>query len=168
VWVEDDAFAPSQSGLPGAGTSHLDATIAHNTIILDNGGYDGGIDGMYAQRVVVLHNRISGTCLAGIDAGTPFDSVYPYPIGPANGWRIIGNDVSGVTASTAVGGPGAQIWLGEGASHCLVVGGCQPTTVLDQGTNDTLVNVTQLPLPATASASPMGQTKRVLMKGDLP
>jgi hypothetical protein len=50
----------------------------------------------------------------------------------------------------------------------LVVGGKATTQVLDQGTDDTLINVTKLPLPATASASPMGQTKRMLMKGDLP
>ena len=36
------------------------------------------------------------------------------------------------------------------------------------GTDDTLINVTKLPLPATASASPMGQTKRMLMEKDLP
>ena len=62
----------------------------------------------------------------------------------------------------------AQIRLGSDADHCLVVGGCRSTTVLDWGTDDTLINVTRLPLPATASASPMGQTKRMLMKGDLP
>jgi peptide/nickel transport system substrate-binding protein len=57
---------------------------------------------------------------------------------------------------------------GPDADHCLVVGGCRPTTVLDQGIDDTLINVTKLPLPATASASPMGQTKRMLMKGVVP
>jgi ABC-type transport system substrate-binding protein len=57
---------------------------------------------------------------------------------------------------------------GPDADHCLVVGGCRPTTVLDQGIDDTLINVTKLPLPATASASPMGQTKRMLMEKDLP
>jgi hypothetical protein len=88
--------------------------------------------------------------------------------GPTAGWQIIGNNVSGVTPSDAIWGqPLAQIWLGSDAAHCLVVG-CGPTTVLDQGTKDILINVTELPLPATTSASPMGQTKRVLMKGDLP
>jgi hypothetical protein len=48
----------------------------------------------------------------------------------------------------------AQILLGPDADHCLVVGGCRPTTVLDQGTNDTLINVTQLPY-SSDSASPL-------------
>ena len=91
------------------------------------------------------------------------------PPAPDSGWHIIGNDVSDLTATgDQYGAPTAQIWLGPDAGHCLVVGGCRPTTVLDQGTDDTLINVAKLPLPATASAAPMGQTKRMLMKGDLP
>ena len=146
----------------------LHALIADNDIRLDNGGYDGGIDGIYAQGIRVLDNRISGTGLAGIDVGA-LASLVGLPSAPDSGWQIIGNDVSGLTAvGDQYGASTAQILLGPDADHCLVVGGCRPTTVLDQGTEDTLIDVTKLPLPATASASPMGQTKRMLMKGVLP
>jgi hypothetical protein len=148
--------------------NRLYAVIADNDIRLDNGGYDGGIDGIYAQGVQVLCNHIWGTGLAGIDVGA-LASLVGLPSAPDNGWQIIGNDVSGLTATgEQYGASTAQILLGPDADHCLVVGGCRPTTVLDQGTDDTLINVTKLPLPATASASPMGQTKRMLMKGVLP
>jgi hypothetical protein len=155
MWLEDDS-------LWNGDTPRLDATIADNTIVLDNGGGDAGIDGFMVPGILVLHNHISGTGLAGIDVGTdwylPFDE-------PASGWQIIDNDVSGVTPSNAVWGqPLAQIWLGPDANHCLVVGGCRPTQVLDQGTDDTLINVTQLPLPASASAAaavPMNSPKQL-------
>jgi hypothetical protein len=130
----------------------LHAVIADNDIRLDNGGYDGGIDGIYAQGIQVLNNHIWGTGLAGIDVGA-LASLVGIPSAPDSGWRIIGNDVSGLTAvADQYGVSTAQILLGPDASHCLVVGGCRPTTVLDQGTDDTLINVTQLPLPAAASA----------------
>ena len=151
----------------------LDAVIADNHITLDNGGWDAGIDGVYAKGIRVVHNRIIGTGFAGIELGFAA-SLWGMPSAPDSCWRIIGNDVSGVKLATqytdASGAPiwGAPIWLGADATHCLVVGGCKPTKVLDQGTDDTLINVTRLPLPATASASPMGQTKRMLMKGVLP
>ena len=145
----------------------LDATIVDNTIHLDNDGYDGGIDGQHAQGIRVLDNRIWGTGFAGIDVGA-LSTIWGLPSAPDSGWLIIDNDVSGVNASTDQGGPGAQIWLGPDADHCLVVGGCAPTTALDQGTDDTLINVTKLPLPARASASPMGHTQRMLLKGVLP
>ena len=44
--------------------------------------------------------------------------------GPDRGWRIVGNDVSGVDPLNIFGGPAAQIWLGDRSSNCLVVGGC--------------------------------------------
>jgi hypothetical protein len=73
-------------------------------------------------------------------------------------WRIIGNDVSDVVPlPPSVGGPGAPIWLGTGATHCLVVGGCRPTYVLDQGTDNTLINVTTV----TASASALSMRPKV-------
>jgi hypothetical protein len=148
VQVEDDSFfynAPDR----------LHATIADNTINLNNNGNDGGIDGVWAQGIWVLHNRISGVGLAGIYVGCAA-SVWGLPSAPDSGWKLIGNDVSGVTATgDQFGGVStAQIWLGPDATHCLVVGGCRPTTVLDQGTNDTLINVTQLPY-SSDSASPL-------------
>jgi len=160
VWVEDDSSLWSA-------VNRLHAVIADNAIHLDNDGWDAGIDGLYAQGIWVLHNRICGTGLAAVDVGAL--SLLGLPSAPASGWKIIGNDVSGLTATgDQYGISTAQIWLGPDADHCLVVGGCRPTQVLDQGTDDTLINVTKLPLPATAPASPMGQTKRMLMKGVLP
>ena len=128
-------------GVPG----RLHAVIADNHISLDNAGYDAGVDGFAVQGVLVCRNRISGTGLAGIDVGTdwwqPFNE-------PAGGWKIVDNDVSGLTATgDQYGIPTAQIWLGPDADHCLVVGGCSPTTVLDQGTSDTLINVTSIAEP---------------------
>jgi hypothetical protein len=81
---------------------------------------------------------------------------------PASGWQIIGNDVSGVTASSAVWGmPTAQIWLGPYADHCLVVGGCAPSQVLDKGTDDTLINVTPVTDPPVAAATPMNSLRHL-------
>ena len=153
VWLEDDS---TFYGAP----NRLHAMVADNTIALDNGGMDCGIDGFFAQGIRVLHNRISGTGLAGIGVG--FASVVGGLSGPASGWRIIGNDVSGVNVANAYGDePTAPIWLGPDADHCLVVGGCRPTTVLDQGTDDTLINVTPVTDPAAAAAMPIKSLKQM-------
>jgi len=143
VLLEDDS--------PSYGAPHrLDATVSGNTIVLDNGGESGGIEGFWVKGAQVLGNRISGTGLAGIDMGIISAFGGPSFHRSDSGWRIIGNDVSGVNASTAYGGPGAQIWLGPDASNCLVVGGKAPTQVLDQGSNDTLINVTPVFAPLAA------------------
>ena len=124
----------------------LDATISDNTITLDNGGWDGGIDGVYAKGVLVSHNRISGTGLAGIDVGSAA-SLWGIPSGPDFGWQLIDNDVSHLTLATqwmdASNDPiwGAPIWLGTDATDCTVIGGCAPTRVLDEGTSNHLKNV---------------------------
>jgi hypothetical protein len=137
----------------------LKAAIADNTITLDNAGWDGGIDGIWGQGILVTHNRISGTGLAGIDVGA-VAALFGATPGPCSGWQIIGNDVSGVTATAdQFGVPTAQVWLGSEASNCLVVGGCAPTKVLDQGTKDILINVTKLDPPA-AAATPMNSMKQ--------
>ena len=153
VYVEDDS---PLSNLP----NRLDAAITGNHINLNNDGADGGVDGFYARGISVMNNHISGIGLAGVDVGTPYIPAYPYPIEPAGNWRIIGNDLSGLTASTDQGGPGAQIWLGPGANHCLVIGGPPPTTVLDQGTDDTLINVTPVSDPPAAAATPMNALRQ--------
>ena len=152
LWVEDDSWLYKSR-------NRLNATITDNTIALDNGGWDAGVDGFYAQGIRVLHNRISGTGLAAIDVGA--DSYFGMTPALTCGWQIIGNDVSGVIPlSQADGGPGAEIWLGEDAANCLVVGGCKPTTVLDQGTKDILINVTKLTDPTTPAATPMNSLKQ--------
>jgi hypothetical protein len=147
LWLEDD------SSLYNA-PDRLDATITGNTIDLENTGNDAGLDGLYAQDIWFVHNRIYGTGLAGIDVGA-LSSVFGYPSAPASGWKIIGNDMSGLTATgDQFGGvPTAQVWLGPDAAHCLVVGGEAPTQVLDQGTDDTLINVTPIADPPVATHS---------------
>ena len=145
VWLEDD------SNFYNNAPDRLGATITGNTIHLDNGGWDGGIDGFYAQGISVLRNRIYGTGLAAVDVGAA-ESLWGMASAPASGWQIIGNDVSGLTATgDQYGVQTAPIWLGPDADHCLVVGGKTPTTVLDQGKNDTLINVTPV---TTALVSP--------------
>jgi hypothetical protein len=134
VSVEDDS-APQN--MP----ARLDATIADNTIVLDNDGTVGGIDRHYAQGVKVLHNHISGTGLAAVDVGCN-SHFGKSSAGSAGYWQIVGNDVSRLIASTARGGPGAQIWFGKQAKHCRVVGGSTKTTVVDQGSGNKLKNVT--------------------------
>jgi hypothetical protein len=144
----------------------LHAVIADNHIILDNGGWDAGIDGVYAKGIRVVHNRISGTGFAGIQLGF-VASLWGMPSAPDSNWRIIGNDVSGVKLATqytdASGAPlwGAQVWLGPDADHCLVVGGCKPTTVLNQGTDNTLINATPVTDPPAAAAMPMNAMKQL-------
>jgi hypothetical protein len=153
MWLEDDSVG---WGDPAC----LNATIVDNNIHLDNGGNDAGIDGFCAQGILVLHNRISGTGLAGIDVGTTW--WYTDLTEPTSGWQIIGNDVSGVTATgDQYGVSTAQIWLGPLATHCLVVGGKAPTEVFDQGTDDTLINVTPVTDPPAAAAMPTNSLKQL-------
>ena len=50
------------------------------------------------------------------------------------------------------------IWFGKGANHCLVIGDPTRTGVLDQGTDDILINVNPLPLPPDPALSPAPNT----------
>ena len=145
VILEDDPWTPDAP-------VRLDAAVADNRIVLDNGGLAGGIDGFGARGVRVVHNHISGIGIAGVDAGTDIYAAFGYPTAPADGWRIIGNDVSDLSCMNDYGGLAAPIWLGTASSHCLVVGGHKPTRVLDQGTDNVLVNAIRLPLPTLSSA----------------
>jgi hypothetical protein len=156
VALEDD------SAIDGSSASRLDAVVSDNTITLNNGGFSGGIDGIFGQDkgVLIAHNQIAGNGAAGIDLGTPWFWGYTVPAGLA-GWKLIDNDVSGVIPADAYGDPTAQIVLGSGASDCLVVGGPPPTTVLDQGTDDTLINVTLVSDPPAAAATPMNSSAQM-------
>ena len=49
-----------------------------------------------------------------------------------------GNNVQNVEALAA------PIWLGEGTSNYIVIGGSNKTNVWDQGTNNTLTGVTKI------------------------
>ena len=158
VYMEDDSLP--YWGVP----DRLHAVLAGNTIYLDNGGNGSGIAGAYTQGTQVLYNHIAGTGYAGIEVGTTAD--FGAPSSPASDWLIIGNDVSGVNPVSAFGMPAAPIWLGLDASHCLVVGGKAPTQVLDEGTDDTLINVTPVFDPPAAAATPMHALRQMkLLKG---
>ena len=137
VLLEDDSWILGEP-------SRLRAVVAENRITLDNAGWDGGVNGVGAEGVRVIGNRIRGTGIAGIDAGTDIYGFWGYPWGPGRGWRIIGNDVGKVRPVNVFGGPAAQIWLGEKSSHCLVVGGPGRTEVLDEGADNLLIHVTEL------------------------
>jgi hypothetical protein len=155
VWLQD--LSRLRAGEP----NRLEAVVANNTIVVDNGGVDAGISGAYADDIKVVNNRISGTGMAAITVETA-PTVWGFQFGSGSGWQIIGNDVSGLHAVGYGGRPPAQIWLGEGASHCLVIGGCRPTTVLDEGTDNTLINVKELVW------SPSALTSRLMAPGAVP
>jgi hypothetical protein len=149
VILEDDPWT-SDAPVP----VRLNAVVADNTIVLDNGGRAGGVDGLGARGIRVMDNHISGTGIAGIDAGADIYSYFGYPTGPGDGWRIIGNDVSHLHLFNDYDGPVAPIWLGTASSHCLVVGcGGRPTGVLDQGTDNILFNAIRLRWPAASRAA---------------
>ena len=74
----------------------LDATIADNTITLDNGGWDAGIDGYLRAGHQGPRQPHLGRGLAGIDVGT-VALFWGHELWTYRGWQIIGNDVSGVT-----------------------------------------------------------------------
>jgi hypothetical protein len=151
LWVADESW---RWGARGPTT-----VIADNTIVLDNGGRDGGINGFGARGVKVLYNRIRGTGIAGIDVGTDIYSSFDMPAEPTSGWKIRGNDVSKMDLVNAFGGDAAPIWLGTESRQCLVVGGCAPTEVLDQGTDNILINAIRLPLPELRSARAAAPTR---------
>jgi hypothetical protein len=174
-WGGEAVFLSDQSAFAEGATDRLKAVIADNTIVVDNGGVDIPIQGAYTNSIKVLHNRISGTAMAAIGVETAPD-LWGWPTATpdglavgSSGWQIIGNDVSGLHAVAFGDRPPAQIWLGAGASHCLVIGGCRPTTVLDEGTDNTLINVKELLWSPSAQASrqlaPFGQMKSLRLAG---
>ncbi len=155
--ISDNSFqvAPPADGVDlwdfnvASGASKLiEAVVSGNRIVLSGSltlpdlVNAAGIGEYYAQDVRVLDNCISGTGLAGIYLGT--DLTGDDAAGAVSGWQIIGNDVSHVNASVA------PIWLGPGTSDCTVIGGALKTTVLNQGTGNTLINVDPLSAPIAA------------------
>jgi hypothetical protein len=147
VWLMDEARCGTDA------PSRLDAVVADNAIVLDNGGFYGGIEGFGTKDTIVTNNRVSGTAVAAIMVGAG-PSLWDWE-GPSGGscWQIVGNDVSGLQAVPDGGRPPAQIWLGQWSNHCKVIGGCTLTTVLDEGTHNVLKNVTELTWTPSAATS---------------
>ena len=150
MWIEDDSQFYSAP-------DRLSATVVGNSADMqeDPTGpvVDAAIDGWFASGIKVLDNRIWGTALVGVDVGTEWDTTYFPTFGTAGGWQIVGNDFSGLSpVNPYVSGTAPDVWLGDLASHCLVAGGPRSTTVLDQGTSDTLIDVTPVSDPPAAAA----------------
>ena len=112
----------------GQGKS-ADVFISENSIGLAGLGAvpRAGIELVFTVESVVANNQLSGSALYGI------------AVRGGTGCRLLVNDVADVTARIA------QIWLNPLTSGCRVVGNGRPTLVLDQGTGNTLINVTRLP-----------------------
>ena len=138
----------------GTGARAIDATVTGNRLDLgtaDNPAFAGVGEG-YTQNIKCLGNVLSGYATTGFAVGgDPLDDSFF----PVSGWQIIGNDCRRLTADVA------DVWLSDGTTHCLVVGGPPPTTVFDQGTANILVNVTQVPdqaAPLLAGSSTQAPT----------
>lgn len=130
VVLEDDPYSLYQN-------TTLKAVISDNFLNLDNTMYRG-IYGWGIQDALVKNNTIVGSGLAGITAGSCPDGSYECPENACSGWKIIGNNLEKLNAAVA------PIWLGPGSSDCLVVGDGNPTSVLDEGINNKIVNAERL------------------------
>jgi hypothetical protein len=144
----------------------LKAVVCDNSVVLRGSlslpfvQNPGGIGEYYAQNVSVLANRFAGTGAAAIYLGTSY--IGDDAANSVSGWKIIGNDVRGVTAlPRSAGGPGAAIWLGPGTTDCTVIGGPAPTYVFNQGADNTLINVTPTTDPPDAAATPSHALKQL-------
>jgi hypothetical protein len=124
--------------------ARLAASIANNH--LDLGSADSpaitGVGEYCTQNITCLGNRFSGYASCGLALGD--DQLPDLSFFPVSGWSILGNDFHNLTTPPS----GESILLGHGTTHNLVVGGRPPTSVLNEGTHNILINVTLLPDPA--------------------
>ena len=123
----------------------LAATIAGNHIELGSAASPAyaAIAEECTQNIKCCGNVLSGYASMGFALGD--DQLPDLSYFPVSGWQIVGNDSRKLTASVA------DVYLGLGTTHCLVVGGPPPTTVLNEGTGNILINVTPVsdpPMPA--------------------
>jgi hypothetical protein len=144
VWLADYA-------VPYFGLKSLNAIVSHNKIVMENSMW-GGIYASSAQDVVVTHNVISGSGVAGIYIGVWGN--------PCPGWTILGNNVQNVVDSPYWGWS-AGVWLGIGSSYCAVVG--TKTTVVDEGYENTIVGVNNMGNPPGQAIADALEQKRNIM-----
>lgn len=117
----------------------IQATIWDNTVEPQNSLSEGiGINN--TKGTVTWNNSITGS--DGLDAIGLYSSTLA---------TVIRNNVSGFTVDTTVGN--AEIFLDPSTSHGLVVCAESSDTVLNQGTNNTVIGCQQ-PITATGSADP--------------
>ncbi len=110
-------------------------------------GPAGSVIGEYAtQGINCWGNCFTGSAYTGLYLGDDGTAADGSPI-LVSRWNIVGNDFHSLTTSVA------SIILGNGTTHCLVVGGPPPTTVLNEGVSNTLVNVTPVSDPPAAAAT---------------
>jgi len=155
-FIHDNAFSTAGSG-PGVQAIYLyndpsnpwiRATIWNNRLE-PQAGLSDGIDAYNTKGTVIWNNTITGT---GYDAIGLWGSTFS---------TVIGNNVSGFTPDPAVGN--AQIYLDTSTSNNLVVCSDPATTVLNQGTNNVVVDCEKLlttPGAVTNSVDPNTFTLR--------
>jgi hypothetical protein len=111
--------------------STIKANIYCNKIILEEQSF-AGIYGFWVHNTKVIWNEFIGAGTAGICIGI---DDWPGFWAPCTNWFMLGNDFSDFQAYTA------PIWLGSGTSNCLVIGRNTAETVLDEGTDNTKINL---------------------------
>jgi hypothetical protein len=123
IWLVDLGISKGED-------KKIDVNVSDNKIYLDNS--NGGIWGCYAKNILISSNKIWGDCgIAGIHSST----LEGDPIDEMSGWVIRGNNVEEVNSQVA------PIWLNSSSHDNTVIGGSLQTTVLDEGTNNVLINV---------------------------
>ncbi|MHA2242366.1 MAG: hypothetical protein ACXACE_12230 [Candidatus Thorarchaeota archaeon] len=109
IWLEDYLAVPGE-------VEGVSVFAHHNEIVL-NDPYSWGIFGYGAT--------ISGSGEAGIVTGIWGDDV--------DGWKLVLNDLSDFDADVA------DIWLGQGTSHCWLIHRGPIDSVFDEGTDNWLL-----------------------------
>jgi len=110
----------------------MDVKISDNEIYLIDDMEDAGIWSCWAKDVLVINNKIRGNGYAGICTSKWGE----WDVGDEmSGWIIKYNNVQEFDALIA------PIWLKPTSHDNTVIGGSLNTTVLDEGTNNILINV---------------------------
>jgi hypothetical protein len=111
--------------------STIKAEIYCNKLIQEEESF-AGIYGFWVHNTKVIFNKFIGAGEAGICIGI---DEWPGFWAPCTNWLILGNNVRNFQAYTA------PIWLGPGSSNCFVIGRNTAETVVDEGTDNTIINL---------------------------